>query len=212
MAVLLKRQGHNVRILERATSSARYGLAAGIGLAAWVKQFFDENDRLQDTPFGIPNEFLNILDLNMNTISNMRINLRMTSWDAAYYRLRANFDGLESTHCPHPPSMDLSDGQGVYETGTSVLRVEEGDNDLLRVIVEDVTTNEQHKYEADAVIAADGTNSTVRKQFYPNLGREKPGYVLWRGTVLAKGLSKDVLDTFDEKTTMCLLQYSYTIM
>ena len=35
--ILLKRQGHNIRILESASSSAREGLAAGVGLAAHVK-------------------------------------------------------------------------------------------------------------------------------------------------------------------------------
>jgi 2-polyprenyl-6-methoxyphenol hydroxylase-like FAD-dependent oxidoreductase len=108
--------------------------------------------------------------------------------------------------------MDPREGQGVYETGRSVLRVEEGDDNLLRVLVEDVTTSDQHKYEADAVIAADGANSTVRKQLHPNIRREEPGYVLWRGTVPTKGLSKEILDKLDGKTTMCPMPYSYTIM
>ena len=199
-------------MLERATSSARSGLAAGIGLAAWVKRFFDDNDRLKEIPFGVLNDFLNVLDKDMNTKQQIPLSYRMTTWDATYYRLRANFDGFESSYCRQPPAMDRSGGQGVYETGRSVLRVEEGDDGLLSVLVEDVTTGEQHKYEADAVVAADGANSTIRKQFHPYIRREEPGYVLWRGTVPTRGLSKEILDKLDGKSTLFPMPYSYTIM
>jgi 2-polyprenyl-6-methoxyphenol hydroxylase-like FAD-dependent oxidoreductase len=211
-AILLKRQGHNVRVLERVTSSARSGLAAGIGLGGWVKRFFDENDQLKEIPLGVPNDFLNVLDMDLNTKRQMPLNYRMTTWDATYYRLRANFDGFKSSYCPNPPAMDPDGGESYFETGRNVLRVEEGERNLLRVLAEDVETKEQLAYEVDAVIAADGANSTIRWQLQPDLRRQEPGYVLWRGTVPNRELSQEILDKLDGRTTQCPMKHSYTIM
>lgn len=210
--ILLKRQGHNVRVLERATSSARSGLAAGIGLANWVKRFFDENDRLKDVPLGVPNENVNVIDTDMNVKQLIPINYRMTSWEATYYRLRANNDGLKSAYVPQPPSNSPDEGEGIYKTGERVLRVEEGDSDKLSVYAINVETGREDKYEADVVIAADGANSTIRNQLHPTLPREYPGYVLWRGTVPTKSLSQETLNKLDGRTTLYPMRYSYTIM
>lgn len=209
--ILLKRQGHNVRILEQAVSSEREGVAAGVGLGGHVKRFFDENDRLKDISIGTPNDFMEVLDSEMNVIKKFPVYLNMTTWDATYYRLRANFDSFKSDYCLEPPPLDPNEGQGRFDTGSRVLRVEGVAGDLT-VLFEDVNTQEQHKITADFVIAADGANSTIRRQLHPDLRREEPGYVIWRGTVPTKELPKDVLDKIADRTILYPMRYSYAIM
>ena len=177
-----------------------------------MKRFFDENDRLLDVPLGVPNEELNVLDVDLKTIKQIPLGYRMTTWDATYYRLRANLDGMLSGYCPSPPTMDPNEGEGICETGINVLRVEEGENGLIRLQTENVSTKSQQNYDADVVIGADGANSTLRWQLQPNLKRQEPGYLLWRGTIPTKDLSKDALDIFDGRTTQCPMKQSYTIV
>ena len=212
--ILLKRQGHNVRILESASSSEREGLAAGIGLAAHVKRFFDEHDRLKDIPFGTPNDFMQIRDEDMNVTMEIPMYFRMTTWDATYYRLRANFDALKSAYCPEPPAQDSEVGEGVFETGQSVWDVVDLGEDPsgLTILTEDKGTNEYRRYKADVVVAADGANSRMRRQVEPKLQREEPGYVIWRVTVPTKDLSRNLLDKIEGKTTLYPMRHSYAIM
>ena len=48
----------------------------------------------------------------------------MTSWDTLYYRLRANFDGLQSDHVSSGPrDPDPGNGNVSYEYGCSVTNV-----------------------------------------------------------------------------------------
>ncbi|KAK3725387.1 hypothetical protein LTR37_000357 [Vermiconidia calcicola] len=210
-AILLKRQGHNIRILESAPSSSREGLAAGIGLAAHVKRFFDEHDRLKDIPFGTPNDTINFLDAEMQVRQKVPVGLIMTTWDATYYRLRANFDGLRSPYCAEPPTIEEGEGEEVFETGKRATVVEEV-VDGLSVVVEDVGTNEQLRHEADMVIAADGANSTMRRQLEPQLQRAEPGYVIWRGTVPTADLSQELLDKIEGHTIFYPMQHSYAVI
>lgn len=59
--VLLKRRGHNVRILEQAEYSQRDGMAAGVGLSLNVRRFFDTEDRLEDL-IGMPNDDMLVMN------------------------------------------------------------------------------------------------------------------------------------------------------
>ena len=210
-AILLRRQGHNIHILESAVSSEREGLAAGIGLGAEVKRFFDENDRLKDVPMGTPSEFLEMKDWNMNVQMRLPISQRMTTWDAMYYRLRANFDAYKSPHCPEPPPLEEGEGDGLFDTGKRVLKIE-GISGGVKVHAEDVETGEGKTYEADIVIAADGANSSIRRQLQPNLKRSEPGYVLWRGTVPIKNLSPTLVAKLEAHATLYQMRYSYAIL
>ena len=43
----------------------------------------------------------------------------LSSWDAIYYRLRANFDGFRSDYCEPPPAYP-GDGKSMYMGGYAV--------------------------------------------------------------------------------------------
>lgn len=147
----------------------------------------------------------------MNVQMKLPISQRMTTWDAMYYRLRANFDAYPSPYCPAPPPLEDGEGEGVFDTGKRVLKVE-GTAKGVRVDVEDVATGEGRTYDADIVIAADGANSSIRRQLQPNLKREEPGYVLWRGTVPIRNLSPTLVARLDNHATLYQMKYSYAIL
>ena len=209
--ILLKRQGHNVRILESVNSSERQGLAAGVGLSDHVKRFFEENDRLKDISFAVNNHAVEILDANMKVTRKLPFPSLMTTWDAAYYRLRANFDTLKSAYCSSPPPLDRSEGYGSFETGKRVLRIENVAGEVA-ILVEDSATNNQVRITADVIIAADGANSSIRRQLQPALQRAEPGYVIWRGTVPTKDLSRALLSKIENRTVLYPMKHSYAVM
>lgn len=215
VGILLKRQGHNVHILEAATSSEREGVAAGIGLAGEVQSFFEENDRLRDRlQLGAINQTLDVVDDEFNILRSMKIKQQMITWETAYYRLRANFDNFSSPFCPAPlPSQDLSEGDGVFETGVRVLSVEEHSN-YLSLHAENVSTGKQRQATADAVIVADGANSKVRQQVQGDAPVDEPGYVIWRGTVPTADLPGDIAAKLENQTILYSNsgEYTYVIL
>ena len=180
--ILLKRRGHNVRILEQAESSEREGLAAGVGLSFHVKSFFEAEDRLNERPLGVPNNAFYVLDYNMDVKYKLPITTNLTTWDSAYYRARANFDEYVSSYVPDPPSIsaESKEGEGVYMTGKKVTKVEDIDG-RVTAVARDAQSGEIEHYQGDIVIVADGANSPIRRQLNPDLEREEPGYVIWRG-------------------------------
>lgn len=180
--ILLKRRGHNVRILEQAESSEREGLAAGVGLSFHVKAFFETEDRLKDRPLGVANDAFYVLDWNMDVKYKLPTKTNLTTWDSAYYRARANFDRYASSYVPDPPPVDAesNEGEGIYLTGKKVTKVDDIDG-RMTAIVQNAQSGEVEHYQGDIVIAADGANSPIRRQLNPGLEREEPGYVIWRG-------------------------------
>lgn len=210
--ILLKRRGHNVRILEQAESSQREGLAAGIGLSVHIRRFFETEDRL-DELLGIRNDDLLVVNNQLDVRYKIPVGMRMTTWDTAYYRLRANFDGYKSSYFPEPPAdiIDGSEGKAEYETGKRVLDVEEVNGKMILTAQNAVDgTSEQH--ESDIVIASDGANSNIRRLLNPTLRREEPGYVIWRGVVPTKDLSQEFLDKIESKAIVWQGKYNYCIL
>lgn len=214
--ILLKRKGHHVTILEQAVSNEREGTAAGIGLAGNVKRFFDENDLLKDVPFGAPAGVIKFLSLEkLEVTRKVPYNAAMTTWDATYYRLRANFDAMQSRCCEKPPVLE-DEGEGIVETGKRVVDVKASSSGTRKVIL---SVEDRHgsgtniTYTADVVIAADGGNSTLRRQLQPNITRELPGYLLWRGTVPTNVLPRSLLDKIEGDTIVHPMKgYTYAII
>lgn len=210
--ILFKRRGHNVHILEQAESSQREGTAAGIGLSLHVRRFFTTEDRL-DELHGMPNDDMLVVDRQLDVKYKIPVGMRMTTWDTAYYRLRANFDGLKSTYCLQPPCKitDGSEGEAKFDTGKKVTGVEDVDGRMV-VTATDVTADAVERFEGDIVIAADGANSNIRRLLNQDLRREEPGYVIWRGVIPTSELSQEVLEKIESKAILWPGKFNYCIM
>ncbi|GIZ36827.1 hypothetical protein CKM354_000029400 [Cercospora kikuchii] len=206
---LLKKNGHNVTILEQSTTSVREGTAAGVGLALHVRTFFEDELGIDGNVLGILHKGFEVLDQNLNVKAFIPKPTRVTSWDCAYYQLRAKFDGLKSSYVKDA-EMIVTKGTAIYEVGKKVLNVEPEGN-RMATVVEDIATGKSQRYYSDIIIAADGANSSIRRQLNPNLAREEPGYVLWRGTVRTGDLPPDTRATFENRALVWAGTYTYAI-
>lgn len=208
---MLKRLGHRVRILEKQIGSPKSQMA-GIALGAQVKDFLERFDRL-DQSFALKSECLQYIDSQSRVKTFFVTPRSMTSWDAFFYRLRANFDGLRSTYYPEPPQSDVEDGTAAYESGKQVtdLLLRDG---KVAVEFDDLDTGESGKTDADLVLGADGPFSVVRHKFLSAsaVQRSYSGYVVWRGVVPEMDVSEETRKCFQEDITYLLLQGEHAIV
>lgn len=192
-SIILKRLGHNVRILERSNSLS--GQGAGIIAREHVQTFFSKHD-LCDKPYFVEADpRVQFVNKQAEIIRIWKAQLRLTSWDTLYYRLRANFDGLQSDYVEKPPLGDKTrDGTVSYENGCTVTHLEYRDG--LVALEYEKSTEEGGTLHADLVIAADGPGSRIRKMLYPETEREYVGYAAWRGTVVENEVSDEAKSLF----------------
>lgn len=208
--IVIKRLGHNVHILEQNLSSLRDGQAAGISAGPQVQEFLRDND-LSKQPYSVFTPALQFLDNEMNVKEVRKIPFQMTGWNVLYYRLRANFDGFGSVYCPEPPGRVEGEGKAVYDLGKRVTDISYTDG-LVTVDFDDLSNGGGRSIHADLVIAADGSNSSVRQLLQPGLKRPYAGYFAWRGTVAEKDVSEETKKAFDQKTTFFLMDKSYIVL
>lgn len=152
---------------------------------------------LPNTLFPCPG--FNFLDKSSNVRRQLNSPLNVTSWNVLYYRLRANFDGLQSEYCPALIDAPASDGKAVYDPGKRATNVSTIDN-FAAVEYDDFQAGESRTIHADLVIVADGQNSTVRRNLMPhNTESAYSGYVVWRGTVPEADVSEATRKLFDKR-------------
>ena len=127
----------------------------------------------------------------------------MTSWDLAYYLLRANYDRVESSYLEDGklPEVRPSDGKVNYRYGCTVTNiVDEGE--YVRVNFKQKQADGREVEESlttKHLVAADGPSSTIRAILEPEVGRKYAGYVVIRGTVPEPEGSQAALDVFCER-------------
>lgn len=208
--IIIKRLGHNVHILEQNSSSFRDGQAAGISAGPQVQEFLRDHD-LSKQPYSVFTPALQFLDKEMNVEEVRKIPFKMTSWNVLYYRLRANFDGFVSEYCPKPPERVEEEANAVYDVGKRVANILDSDG-LITVDFDDLINGGGGSIHADLVIAADGSNSSVRQLLQPGLKRPYAGYVAWRGTIAENDVSEETKKAFDQKTTFFVMDRSYIVL
>jgi 2-polyprenyl-6-methoxyphenol hydroxylase-like FAD-dependent oxidoreductase len=113
---------------------------------------------------------------------------KIASWDLLYNILRANFDGGYETGYIEAVEKLEGDGMATYLSGVRVMNLEE-DGDLVRVEYESM--GGKGSIEANIVVGADGSSSTVRRLLLPEVDRTYAGYIAWRGTVKESLLSEE---------------------
>ena len=175
----LKRLGHNVTILERNPTQLLDNQGAGIVSGGDTLDFFKRYDRC-NRPLAVSSHRRQYLDSNGSVIHRVDMLQNMTSWDLAYFMLRANFDGIKSDYCDVPDPL-ASDGRAVHLHDHKVIMIhDEGRQVRVDFQRSDGSTGSMY---ADMVVGADGPNSTVRGLLVPGIERTYAGYCALRGTV-----------------------------
>ena len=207
--IMVKRLGHNVRILEQNTSSIRTDQAAGMGTGPEGREFFEKHDVCR-SPYSFACPGFQILDKQANVKRTINLPLNLTSWNVLYYRLRANFDGLQSDFCPNPPPASEFEGSAVYDLGKKATNVVYVDG-LVTVEFEDLIRGGSGSTHGDMVIVADGSNSSVRRSLVTKPERAYSGYVAWRGTVAEREVSEETRKLFDKRFNGFTMQQGYIV-
>jgi 2-polyprenyl-6-methoxyphenol hydroxylase-like FAD-dependent oxidoreductase len=124
--------------------------------------------------------------------------------------LRANFDGLTSKAVPVAPESQDTDGKATFRFGTRVTGVDQV-NGGVNVRFEDIQSGATQTLSAGFVIAADGSNSSIRRGLLPDVKREYVGYMCWRGTVPEDQIDERWNKLYAEKATFHLMQKTYLL-
>jgi 2-polyprenyl-6-methoxyphenol hydroxylase-like FAD-dependent oxidoreductase len=211
--IVLKRLGHDVRILETDPSSIRSSQAAGIHAGAAVQEFFEKHD-LTGGPWAIACSGLQFIDKQNKVVRLLNLPMQMTAWSTLYYRLRANFDGFESLYVPKAPERGADDGETMYDYGKRVIDVSlVGDH--VKVQYEDVLDGDELKkpkaISADLVIAADGSRSRIREKLC-DVKRPYAGYVAWRGCVVESEVSEETRNIIGDRVTIFNMKRNYILV
>ncbi|MFN0316709.1 MAG: FAD binding domain-containing protein [Burkholderiales bacterium] len=176
---LLRQQGWEVDIYERVAEPLS---SRGAGIATH-KELLDLLSRV-----GVPSEETVGVSLRSRVVfgsagdivGELEYPQVLTSWGRIYELLLAQF-----------PS-------GHYHQGVSVLRVEQNDSEVTAHF------DDGSRRSADLLIAADGTRSTVRGQFLPQVTPLYAGYVAWRGVAEEPHLSPETHEDLFGRFSFCL--------
>ncbi|KAK6431568.1 hypothetical protein LTR95_012270 [Oleoguttula sp. CCFEE 5521] len=193
--VSLLRLGHKITILERNPTPLLQNQGAGIVAGGDTLSFFKQYDRCQ-RPFAVPSQKRMYLDRQGEVVHEVAMKQAMTSWDLAYFVMRANFDGLESGYC-NVPKAEPGDGEATYQYGCTFVKVDSAEGGVA-VHFTDSSGSDQF-LAADLLIGADGPSSSVRRQFHPEVSRTTTGYCALRGTIPESTASPAALEVFRER-------------
>lgn len=182
--LVLTRLGHAVIILEQNPSSNRQESGAGITMGLKALDFFEKYDLIQER-HTIPCPGVNYFDMESKVKKVWTRPMQMSSWNSLYYRLRANFDGLESEICSRSPERLSHYGKGTFKLGANVTDISmvEQQSDEVAVKFTDSITGSEETILTDQVIVADGASSSMRQLLLLGSERKYSGYLAWRGLV-----------------------------
>lgn len=199
--VALKSHGINTTILERNPTNLLENQGAGIVAGGDTLRFFQTYDRC-GRDVAIASQKRMYLNQKGDVVHEEVMKQTMTSWDLAYYLLRANYDGVKSDYLQGQDPKDWAkpgDGRVDYRYGCTVtgFKVE---GDKVRVQYR-TTTGDEESVVGDLLVGADGPSSTIRKLLCPDVERKYCGYVVIRGTVPEGEASKEARSVFVERFT-----------
>ena len=171
IANMLQRTGHEVKVLERATTSLD-GRGAGIVTHTPLLAALMRCGLIADASLGVSVEERVVLERDGSTLASAKMQQVLTSWSRLYAILTSALERQNYIH------------------GAAVSHVAQGEKTAK------VTCEDGRIFEADLVLASDGIRSTIRKQFLTNSQIEYAGYVAWRGVCDEQVLSKKTVSMF----------------
>jgi 2-polyprenyl-6-methoxyphenol hydroxylase-like FAD-dependent oxidoreductase len=180
-------------LLERNPKPVLDNQGAGIVAGGDTLAFYKKYDRCA-RELAVSSVCRQYLDKNGDIVHREDMKQNMTSWDLAYYILRANVDGLENAYCDVPKTED-SETEVKHLHGHRFTGLWEQESNRGRLVVEYETSDKvKGSVEADLVIGADGPSSTIRNIFSPGVERKYAGYVALRGTVREDSVTPKTLE------------------
>ena len=172
--IALLRSGHRPSIYER-SAGALESSGGGIVAQRNIRRFLGDHDIVDPEAITTRSHERRFLAESGDVDRAVSETMVFTSWDALYRRLRDAFPDER------------------YRTGTAVTAVTP---ETATVTIDDGTER-----TADAVVAAEGGQSTTRAQLHPGVEPEFASYVAWRGVVDEAALPVGCVEAFDGSFT-----------
>ena len=190
---MLQRHGYTITVLEQESTTSRQGVDAGIRVGAEMRRFLKKHD-VTGRAYGISAPIAQVIDKNGRQRLKWQHDLILTSWALLIDILHANCNGIYIRHgarllgiSPHPC------------------------DDRIEVHWEDETKGLE-RLTPDLVIAADGANSSIRREIMPDTQRQYAGYVAWRGVVKEELICEEYRKVFEEKFTFFFMNDGYILV
>ena len=213
--LLLKRLGHNVRILERSLSSAMDSQGAGITVGPQLQQFLEEYDAYESpSAYCVASPGVKFLTKESTVRLYRELPLRNTSWQILYLRLRANYDEAHDAPLrPTRPPTFRGEGKAEYQNGVRVTNLLNNDGSIT-VEFEDLLCGRQDRICANLVLAANGANSNIRPLVLPESYLQRPfaGYLAWRGLVPERDLSEETRTILGNENNLYTMAQSHVVV
>ncbi|KAF5667460.1 cytochrome p450 monooxygenase [Fusarium heterosporum] len=193
-ALQFRKEGRDVIVLEQDPDPERSSNGYGMAYMATVQAFLQDND-FTGVQRGFPSHGAHMSIGRWTNVINLKKDMTVTSWGLFYRILRANFDGYTSKAVPIPPIPVVGQGKSEYRGGKKVTGIQES-KDTVMVEYVDLVNGETERVETDMLIGADGSNSTVRDLVGAIFDKNYSGYIVWRGMVKERDLSKTTREFF----------------
>jgi 2-polyprenyl-6-methoxyphenol hydroxylase-like FAD-dependent oxidoreductase len=199
-AIVLRKEGYTVQVLERSHPSKLISEAAGLGVGPNVHTFLETYAKKHED-YGIAHTEINIWNENAELAVSMQLpyTMRMTNWKILY-------DIFKDALLEDDPTLPTA----VYKTLAEVTDVREADAGVA-VRYRDLDTGDEGVLQVDLVIAADGANSCVRNQLWQPISPGYAGYCLWRGRVSDQLVSSQTQEALGGKAVFQKLSNGYML-
>jgi 2-polyprenyl-6-methoxyphenol hydroxylase-like FAD-dependent oxidoreductase len=198
-AIVFKRLGHKVHVLERSSQARLQSQAAGLRAGPDVQKFINEYITT-DKPYAKTLNLLEVVNIQGVVINSFPPNdtMLLTTWSLLYdlFKSRLLDEGTASLT--------------TYETDKLVRDVKY-DGEKVAVAYSDTKTGISNVLQADLVIAADGAHSSVRETVIPGLYPTYAGYVTWRGAVPESSVSEASRNVLRDRVILFRTEQGYAL-
>ncbi|MFC0513094.1 hypothetical protein ACFFGT_02745 [Mucilaginibacter angelicae] len=184
--IALQEAGHHVSIYEKSKGELE-DRGAGIVLQDELINFFNKYHIASIKDISVPIFKRTYINKEGNKIYEQDVIQLMTAWGTIYHRLQKRFP-KEHYYYEHKLKSFYQD------KGRVTVEFENGKNENF-----------------DLLIGADGTNSTVRNELFPEIHHVYAGYVGWRGVVPEAELDSRVLREFQDRFTFYNMDHSHIL-
>jgi 2-polyprenyl-6-methoxyphenol hydroxylase-like FAD-dependent oxidoreductase len=178
---LFRKAGWDVTVFERAVGDLA-GRGAGLGVSEELIEVMERAGARFETSAGVVQRSMAWMERNGRIVFEHQRFMVASAWARVYQPLR---DALPSE---------------TYRQGIALERVEQDSQSVTAFF------SDGSREKADLLVAADGVQSTVRKQFLPQVQPRFANYVAWRGLVGDRDLSPATLDAVSGHIVFCFPQ------
>jgi len=186
IANLLRDDGWRVTVHERSRVPLD-SRGAGIVVHEATVRYLLERSGVHLETISCPSSFIRYLAPDGSTAFEQPSTYRFTAWNTLYRAL-------------------LSTVEDRYYLDHAVTRIDEADDEVT-IHLADGTTD-----VADLVVAADGFDSTVRRQLFGDVEQSYGGYVGWRGMVSERDLTTQTFELLADAITYCVVPNSHIVL